>query len=350
VVLEKILRVTQTYSGTTCFDIIEEKKEALPLQLCAETKEEMDEWIVGILEFKECLLKDKFQIIDANANAFKKEEKKKADIKKDIKQGKGIVPTLAKGKLGGKGKGIGGKGKGPNPSLSNSELPFKPPTISPETLYYTNSFTPSTEIVEITETDETLTKILNDKKREEIAQRQIRREIEDKIRKVKEAHQKILLQEKKMVKKNAVNKKKQIAVATQKIEDQAKKMEKQILSNALKSMQQMNKQDLQEFKVTISKPIVEYKKKTRSQIQRIMKMAEASKVNQPFDECLNNRLEGFKDLDYVKEVCQKMYGQDLCETCENKENFCQKCCGHRVGTQFATKLAKCNVQCNALIS
>jgi len=42
-----------------------------------------------------------------------------------------------------------------------------------------------------------------------------------------------------------------------------------------------------------------------------MKMAEASKVNQPFFECLDNRLDGFRDQLYVKEVCEKMFGQDV---------------------------------------
>lgn len=42
-----------------------------------------------------------------------------------------------------------------------------------------------------------------------------------------------------------------------------------------------------------------------------MKMAEADKVNQPFDECLDNRLEGFKDKKYVKMVCQKFFGEDV---------------------------------------
>jgi len=42
-----------------------------------------------------------------------------------------------------------------------------------------------------------------------------------------------------------------------------------------------------------------------------MKMAESRTINQPFDECLNNRLEGFKDKEYVKGVCQKMFGEDV---------------------------------------
>ena len=44
-------------------------------------------------------------------------------------------------------------------------------------------------------------------------------------------------------------------------------------------------------------------------------MAEANQVNQPFDECLDNRLEGFKDTQYVKEVCQKIYGEDVITNC-----------------------------------
>ncbi len=42
-----------------------------------------------------------------------------------------------------------------------------------------------------------------------------------------------------------------------------------------------------------------------------MKMAEANEVNQPFDECLDPRLEGFKDKAFVKNVCQKMFGEDV---------------------------------------
>ena len=42
-----------------------------------------------------------------------------------------------------------------------------------------------------------------------------------------------------------------------------------------------------------------------------MKMAEQSQVNQPFGDCLSDRLEGFKDTKYVKEVCQKFFGEDV---------------------------------------
>lgn len=217
--IEKILRVTQTFKGTTCFDVIEEKKENKPLQLCGESKDEMDEWIVGILEFKECLLKEKFEIIDANANAFAK-----TPSKSDIKHGKGMVPPM----------------QPDHHNTPNNKESIPTPIVAPDALYYTNTFTPTSEIQEITETDKALTKILNDKKREELAQRQIKRQIEDKIRKVKEAHKKILLQQRKMAHKNALNKKKEIAVETKKIEDQAKKKEKEILNDALKNMQKMN--------------------------------------------------------------------------------------------------------------
>lgn len=43
----------------------------------------------------------------------------------------------------------------------------------------------------------------------------------------------------------------------------------------------------------------------------MMKMAEASKVDQPFEECLDHRLEGFKDKKYIKDTCQKFYGEDV---------------------------------------
>lgn len=218
--LPKILRVTQTYKGTTCFDVIEEGKESNPLSLCAESKSEMDEWIVSILEFKECLLKDKFELVDANSNAFAKKPSKE-----DIRNGRGMVPQEEmKKKL--------------NLPFGTKETPVKP-FVPPDALYYTNTFAPTSETLEITETDKTLTRILNDRKREELAQRQIKREVEDKIRKVKEAHKKIALQERKLAHQNAINKKKLIAAATKKIEDKTKAALKNILSDALKNMNKL---------------------------------------------------------------------------------------------------------------
>lgn len=223
ILLEKILRVTQTYPGTTCFDIVEEKKELTPLQLCSETKDEMDEWIVGILEFKECLLKEKFELIDANANAFATNTPK--PNKDDIKSGKGTVPQKVSPPV--------------FSPFSNVETPVKP-VVVPDALFYVNSFAPTSEVQEITETDATLTKILNNKKREELAQRQIKRQMEDKLRKVKEASKKIELQIHKQARAAAANKRKEIAIATQKIEESAQKQEKNILNNALKNMNNMN--------------------------------------------------------------------------------------------------------------
>lgn len=81
----------------------------------------------------------------------------------------------------------------------------------------------------------------------------------------------------------------------------------------------------------------------------MMKMAEKVKINQPFKECLDPKLESFQDAAYVKEVCTKFYGIDLCEECEKRENFCDKCCVHRVGIEFPRKQAQCKTQCTALI-
>ena len=205
--LERITRVTQEYLGTTCFDIIVEKKE--PIQLCAESKFEMDDWIIGILEFKECLLKGNFELIDANANAFSKTK---------------LVTD----------KPIERKSTGYN----LVERPVKPIEI-PDSLYYNNN-NPTIASKEIAETDVTLTRILNQRKREELAQRQIKRQIEDKVREVKEAHLKILRQQKLLAKKNSLNKQKELAMQTKKIEDDAVKAEQKILNNALHSMSSMS--------------------------------------------------------------------------------------------------------------
>jgi hypothetical protein len=221
--LEKIIRVTQTYKGTNCFDVVEEKKETQPIQLCAESKEEMDQWIMGILEFKECLLKDKLEVIDANANAFtvKRDNKK---IEEEIREGKGVIPEVpvATNKLS-------------LPTVLN-----KVKREIPDALFYTNTFAPTKETKEVEETDETLARIMNDKAREELSQRQIKREVEDKIRKVKEAHDKILLQEKILSKQKARDKKKELAAATNKIEEKTNSLQKKILAEALMKMQTMN--------------------------------------------------------------------------------------------------------------
>jgi hypothetical protein len=68
---------------------------------------------------------------------------------------------------------------------------------------------------------------------------------------------------------------------------------------------------LKKFTHDLNKPVRDADKKTKGQVHRIMKMVEARQKNQPFDECLNNSLEGFKDLKYVKSVCLKFFGEDV---------------------------------------
>ena len=228
VILERILRVTQANTKTTCFELIEDKKETTPIKICSETKEEMDEWIVAILEFKECLLKEKFELIDANSNAFAKDSAKRKKIEANIKKGKGYTPHAK----------IFRTATATDPAAIVETI-NKPLGVQ-EALFYTNTFTPTQEILEIKETDDELTKILNDKKREEIAQRQIKRQLDDRLRAAKEAHAKVVLEQKKLVRKNIIQKKKAIAIATHKIEALAKTQEKKVLMEALHSMQEMN--------------------------------------------------------------------------------------------------------------
>jgi len=231
--IDKIARCTQQYTHSHCFDIVEEKRGA-PLTLCSDTKAEMDGWIVSILEFKECLLKEKFELIDANSNAFIREHKQMQQVQNSIRKGHGVVPHPLIDT-----PPVVSKQASANDPSAIVETVTRINQI-PEALYYKNTYTPSPEIMEITETDEALTKILNDKKREEIAQRQIKRQIDDKLRRVKEAHKKIVKEQKKLMKKNLIQKEKEIAIATMKIESLAKKEEKKVLIHALHSMQQMN--------------------------------------------------------------------------------------------------------------
>ena len=79
--IEKIEKVRQTYKNTACFDIVEEKKETNPIKLCADSKKEMDDWILAILEFKECLLKDKASSLKNNLDITEKEIEKLKNLK-----------------------------------------------------------------------------------------------------------------------------------------------------------------------------------------------------------------------------------------------------------------------------
>lgn len=42
-----------------------------------------------------------------------------------------------------------------------------------------------------------------------------------------------------------------------------------------------------------------------------MKIATQAKVNNPYKECMDPRLEGFKDKKYIKEICKRYYGNDV---------------------------------------
>jgi hypothetical protein len=191
ILLPKLERVVQQYKGTTCFDLIEKGKESKPIQVCTESKDEMDSWILSALEFKECLLKEKFELIDANANAFKARGPAGKNGKNGKRKGKGFGRGRGKGKDGKRGKNIVEQGD----------------VASIDSLYYNNNYEPTPEAQEVASADKILNKILNDQRREEIAQRQIRRQVEDKIRKVKEAHKRIQEQKKLMAKKRALQKK-----------------------------------------------------------------------------------------------------------------------------------------------
>ncbi len=57
--LENIQKITQRYSNSFCFDIVEnnviEKTLAKgPISLCAKNKKNMEDWIIALQEFKEC--------------------------------------------------------------------------------------------------------------------------------------------------------------------------------------------------------------------------------------------------------------------------------------------------------
>jgi hypothetical protein len=225
IMLNKILRVTQIYKGTNCFDIIEEKnKDNFTVQLCAMNKDDMESWILGILEFKECLLQNKFEIIDANLNAFKKEKNiNQLNPISNIVNNNGDISKDSKDKI-----------------IVIKNTPLKS-FESSNFLYYTNTLAPPTsESITTTKSSEILTKILNDQKREEIAQRQIKRRVEDQIRKVKEANQKIILEQKKLARENSMTKKKELIIISQKIEEKADNFQKKILKNVLNNLHKLN--------------------------------------------------------------------------------------------------------------
>jgi hypothetical protein len=226
-IVEKIDKIKQSYKNTACFDLFEEGKTDKPLSLCASSKKEMDEWIVSVLEFKECILKEKAYVVDANKNAFKKPEKVNNGPKKNPLPHKS--GPLAQNKIVNGTKIVQQPGNTENPKAESRD-PY----------YYTNEHKKDAETVEVEESDETLTRMLNAQKRLELAQRQIKRQVEDKIRKVKEAHLKLIQKNKLLAKRNYLHKKKELAATTKKIEDMAKKQESQILNDAMKQMQNMD--------------------------------------------------------------------------------------------------------------
>jgi hypothetical protein len=69
----------------------------------------------------------------------------------------------------------------------------------------------------------------------------------------------------------------------------------------------------------------------------------------PYDSCTDDRLKGFFDLVYVKEVCYHLYGESKQDYCKVKKDFCEYCCHYHVGVKFYLQRGECKKKCTKLI-
>ncbi len=69
--------------------------------------------------------------------------------------------------------------------------------------------------------------------------------------------------------------------------------------------------------------------------------------NNDAKECYDqNRLFNFEDKTYIKNLCNKFYGEVGEEKCEGRGHFCNMCCNHFIGVKHEEKLEECKKKCD----
>ena len=269
--LVEVQRIDQHYVKTFCFDIIlneivEKKLTAGQLSLCANNDVEMNMWVNEILSFKKCSLNG-INSVDHNGKIILD----LAKINSYTKKSKGSISKLF----------YNGKDKATRPSRSRKSSVIK----------------------------KTLTKIISQAQKGELAAHQLRRQFAGRLMKARAFEQTIEGRQfnlKRLLSNRMFREKEQEASEYSR---RNTRKELKILKNVQNEMSSMQIGELTEYTKLSQRTIRMQQEKIKNRAKILMNMVNEQDKLTDYRVCFDESLKHFKNQKMVSRICKKYYGE-----------------------------------------
>lgn len=378
--LEEVAQLTQTYSGTNCFDILIKKKGKDKVTLIKQKwtlcGADYKKFMMTIKEFKECynirrgiikgdgerkviveyersheIMQEKqsrgqahsilYSTTDSKAKIHTKDNKsRKAKILGKIlkKKGKQFVKDPKTGKL--------------VKVNITSEISSTEP-VDMMDLFYDNTqkYYPQKNIKKAEENhiQREIKNILNVMEESSLKEQKLQREMNAKLKFVQDSTRKIQKHEEEL-RKNIQMKENLANIRLQHVKANHDKFhEIKLLKAVSQKLQMMKDEELTQVKKDVNKKIKMSKQQAQTSAKSILKVVTKEDRNKPYPVCANYKLKDFSDKTYIKNTCVDLFGEVGKGRCSVKENFCKMCCSFHVGANHIDERLKCIDKCGKAI-
>jgi len=188
-------------------------------------------------------------------------------------------------------------------------------------------------------------KIIETIKESNIAQRQMKRRYQGKLKSARFMNEGIYKNE--QVMKNLMEKR---SILEKESEANMLKSEHQIrevkmLAKLRRKIRKLKLSELKDYKKTFKTQIELEKESANKETKSMMHIIMAQQKLTDFSKCFDPRLHKFKDKKFAKKLCFHYYGEYGLKSCSFKENFCNMCCDFHIGLNFPGKRYKCKKKC-----
>jgi len=108
--------------------------------------------------------------------------------------------------------------------------------------------------------------------------------------------------------------------------------------------------ELKETKRHYNNNIIYQRQQARLQAQKMLKMIKNQNKLNNWNDCVDNRLKGFKNEKYIIKICKLYYGTSKLKFCQKREKFCKMCCNFNIGFSHGKTRKNCSNQCNIIVN
>jgi hypothetical protein len=378
--LEEVAQLTQTYSGTNCFDILIKKKGKDNLTLLKQKwtlcGADYKKLMLTIKEFKECynirrgvikgdgekkviveyersheIMQEKksrqhahsilFTNTDSGPKVHSKDNKSRREkiLKKTfVKKGKKFVKDPKTGKL-------------VKVNITAQISTTDPGDVMD--LFYDNTekYYPQKNIKKAEEThiQREITNILNVMEESSLKEQKLQREMNAKLKVVQDSTKKIQKQEEE-VRKSIQMKENLANIRLQHMKAHHDKFhEIKLLKAVSQKLQMMKDEELNGVKKNVNKKIKMSKQQAQTSAKSILTVVSKEERLRPYPVCASYKLKDFSDKKYIQETCTNIFGEVGKGKCSRKENFCKMCCSFHVGANHMDERFKCIDKCGKAI-